>query len=83
MVHDGWKPYDRYFKTTNQQCRAHLLRRCKEMIEAAAKETAASGAVLDGVRERYAITEFLKSITRRFVDCLRLFDANRLYCPTR
>lgn len=53
------------------------------MIEAAAKETAASGAVLDGVRERYAITEFLKSITRRFVDCLRLFDANRLYCPTR
>jgi transposase len=35
MVHDGWSPYDRYTRATHQQCAAHLLRRCGEMIEVA------------------------------------------------
>jgi transposase len=35
MVHDGWSPYDRYFDAKHQQCLAHLLRRCNEMIEVA------------------------------------------------
>jgi transposase len=35
MVHDGWSPYDRYTRATHQQCDAHILRRCREMIEVA------------------------------------------------
>lgn len=35
LVHDGWAPYDRYARATHQQCDAHLLRRCGEMIEVA------------------------------------------------
>jgi transposase len=35
LVHDGWKPYDRYWRAVHQQCNTHLLRRCDEMIEAA------------------------------------------------
>jgi transposase len=40
LVHDGWAPYDRFTKARHQQCLAHLLRRCREMIE-----TATRGAV--------------------------------------
>jgi len=36
LVHDGWKPYDRYSRANHQQCNTHLLRRCNQMIEAAA-----------------------------------------------
>ncbi len=36
LVHDGWRPYDRYGRANHQQCNTHLLRRCNEMIEAAA-----------------------------------------------
>lgn len=35
MIHDGWAPYDRFWHAFHQQCLAHLLRRCVEMIEAA------------------------------------------------
>ena len=35
LIHDGWAPYDGFWKATHQQCLAHLLRRCREMIEAA------------------------------------------------
>jgi transposase len=35
MVHDGWSPYDRYFDAKHQQCLAHLIRRCVEMLEVA------------------------------------------------
>jgi transposase len=41
MVHDGWSPYDRYSHAVHQQCIAHLLRRCREMIEAAPRGAAA------------------------------------------
>jgi transposase len=33
MNHDGWKPYDRFLLATHQTCLAHLLRRCKELLE--------------------------------------------------
>jgi transposase len=36
MTHDGWAPYDRFLLAFHQTCIAHLLRRCKEMIDAAA-----------------------------------------------
>ncbi len=35
LVHDGWAPYDRFWRALHQQCLAHLLRRCIEMIAAA------------------------------------------------
>lgn len=35
MTHDGWAVYDRFYRATHQQCTAHLLRRCGELIEAA------------------------------------------------
>jgi transposase len=35
LIHDGWAPYDRFWGAIHQQCLAHLLRRCVELIEAA------------------------------------------------
>jgi transposase len=35
MIHDGWAPYDRFFFASHQQCLAHLLRRCKGLLEIA------------------------------------------------
>jgi transposase len=40
MIHDGWSPYDQFRKAEHQQCLAHLLRRCKGLLE-----TAKAGAV--------------------------------------
>jgi transposase len=37
LIHDGWAPYDRFWKAIHQQCLAHLLRRCAEMIDAATR----------------------------------------------
>ena len=41
MIHDGWSPYDRFLWADHQQCLAHLLRRCKNLLE-----TATGGAVI-------------------------------------
>jgi transposase len=35
LVHDGWVVYQQFLKALHQTCLAHLLRRCREMIEAA------------------------------------------------
>jgi transposase len=35
LIHDGWAPYDRFWRALHQQCLAHLLRRCVEMIQGA------------------------------------------------
>ncbi len=40
MIHDGWSSYDNFPKAQHQQCLAHLLRRCDELLE-----TASRGAV--------------------------------------
>src|SRR5262245_22400516 len=40
MIHDGWSPYDNFVAAQHQQCLAHLLRRCNELLE-----TATRGAV--------------------------------------
>lgn len=40
LIHDGWSPYDQFWSAFHQQCLAHLLRRCLEMIA-----TATAGAV--------------------------------------
>lgn len=35
MTRDGWAVYDRFRNATHQQCTAHLLRRCNELLETA------------------------------------------------
>ena len=40
LAPDGWAPYQRFKRATLQTCNAHLLRRCREILE-----TAARGAV--------------------------------------
>jgi transposase len=40
LIHDGWSPYDTFPHAFHQQCLAHLLRRCHELLE-----TATRGAV--------------------------------------
>jgi len=37
LTHDGWAPYDRFWRALHQTCLAHLLRRCREMIERATR----------------------------------------------
>jgi transposase len=37
MVHDGFASYDRFEEALHQQCVAHLLRRAREMLEAATR----------------------------------------------
>lgn len=41
LIHDGWAPYLRFDDAAHQTCLAHLLRRCHEILE-----TAARGAVI-------------------------------------
>jgi transposase len=40
LIHDGWAVYDGFTTARHQQCLAHLLRRCRELLE-----TATRGAV--------------------------------------
>jgi len=35
LIHDGWAPYDQLSQVRHQQCLAHLLRRCRELLEVA------------------------------------------------
>ena len=32
LIHDGWSPYDAFEGARHQQCLAHLLRRCDELL---------------------------------------------------
>jgi transposase len=41
LTHDGWKPYEHFEFAVHGQCNAHLLRRCKHLLE-----TATCGAVI-------------------------------------
>jgi transposase len=40
LVHDGWSVYDRFLCAIHQQCNAHLLNRCKELLEVARRGAA-------------------------------------------
>jgi transposase len=40
LVHDGWSVYDRFLRAIHQQCNAHLLNRCKELLEVARRGAA-------------------------------------------
>jgi len=39
LIHDGWAAHDRFVNARHQQCVAHVLRRCAELIETATAET--------------------------------------------
>jgi transposase len=61
LVHDGWSVYDRFLRAIHQQCNAHLLNRCKELLEVARRGAArfplAVKRLLQGglaVRDRFA-----------------------------
>jgi transposase len=36
LIHDGWSVYDNFEKARHQQCLAHLLRRCRDLLDTAA-----------------------------------------------
>ena len=40
LVHDGWSVYQRFASAVHQQCNAHLLNRCKELLEVARRGAA-------------------------------------------
>lgn len=60
LVHDGWAPYERFFKALHQTCLAHLLRRCREMLE-----VARGGAVLFPRKVKGLLQEALEVRDRR------------------
>lgn len=40
LARDGWAPYRKFTKAKHQTCLAHLLRRCKEILESAQRGSA-------------------------------------------
>ena len=49
LVHDGWPVYKRFESATHQTCLAHLLVRCRELIEIAPKRALCFPRLLKGV----------------------------------
>jgi transposase len=37
LVHDGWAAYDRFLEAVHQQCLAHPLRRCRDLLGSATR----------------------------------------------
>lgn len=35
LIHDGWRIYYKFLKAAHQSCVAHLIRRCRDMVEVA------------------------------------------------
>jgi transposase len=52
LVHDGWSPYDAFPRAAHQQCTAHLLNRCNEMLETAAPGAARFPAAVKDLLQR-------------------------------
>ena len=52
LVHDGWSPYDGFLQATHQQCNAHLLNRCNEMLETASRGAAQFPAAVKDLLQR-------------------------------
>lgn len=54
LTHDGWSPYDQFYRAVHQTCLGHLLKRCQEILE-----TATRGAVLFPRRVKTLLQEAL------------------------
>jgi transposase len=58
LVHDGWSPYDAFTRAIHQQCTAHLLNRCRELLETANPSAARfPAAVKDLLRRGLALRD--------------------------
>ena len=68
LTRDGWSAYRRFWRATHQACLAHLLRRCREMLEGATR-----GAVVFPRRVKAILKEALSVRDDR--DAGRLGDA--------
>jgi len=40
LIHDGWAVYYKFLKAAHQSCVAHLIRRCRDLVEVATPATA-------------------------------------------
>jgi transposase len=60
LVHDGYASYDRFWRAKHQTCLAHLLRRCREILE-----TATRGAVVFPRKVKALLQESLQVRDRR------------------
>jgi transposase len=69
LVADGWAPYRCFAQATHQTCLAHLLRRCREMLE-----TAQGGAVRFPRRVQEILSEALAVRDRRQAKAISLQD---------
>jgi transposase len=77
LVHDGWSVYDKFASCGHQTCLAHLIRRCREMIESMAPIASRASLVLPrGVlallTDALALRDRKAELTR--VGYLRKFD---------
>lgn len=52
LVHDGWSPYDAFGQAVHQQCNAHLINRCNEMLETATTGAARFPAAVKDLLQR-------------------------------
>jgi len=52
LVHDGWSVYDRFLSAIHQQCNAHLLNRCKELLEVARRGAARLPRAIQAVLQK-------------------------------
>ena len=89
LVHDGWRPYERFTQATHQTCLAHLLRRCRDLLE-----TATRGAVvfprrlkellkqIVAVRRQRQASQITAETARTKADALE-HDLARLVAPTK
>jgi transposase len=58
LNHDGWQPYYRFVQAFHQTCLSHLIRRCKDMIEAASAVAARfPQAVMQSLLEGLALRD--------------------------
>jgi len=77
LIHDGWAPYDRYAQAVHQQCIAHLLRRCNQMIEAATHAASAFPARIKSILKRGLLLRDERDAGQRSLRSTRI-DATKL-----
>src|SRR4029077_7502353 len=49
LLHDGWAPYYRFQFAFHQSCLAHLLKRCREMVQIASPAASAFPRAVEGL----------------------------------
>lgn len=88
LVHDGWPPYDRYTRAFHQQCNTHLIRRCREMIDAAPRGAAGFPAKIKSILQRGLLLrderdENKRSLRSTRIHAAKLTEQVRVLCKSR